>query len=111
MADKMSEETPTQQHRSPQKGETLVDWRLGELEKSYGKIDRKLDLVLDKMNEKESGHLAAIERCGKHGDDIDRLRVDMEGSKRDPVTFWTGIGAAITAVGAAISQALSGRHP
>lgn len=105
------EDTPPHNHRTQREGESLVDWRLRDLESSYGKIERKLDLVLEKMNEKESGHLAAVERCSKHGDEIEKIRDEMDASKRDPLTFWTAVGGAATAAGAVLSQVFGGRHP
>lgn len=96
--------------KSQQHGESLVDWRLRDLESSYSKIEHKLDLVLEKMNEKESGHLAAVERCSKHGEDIKKISELVESSRRDPLTFWTAITGAATALGAVLSQ-IFGKHP
>lgn len=95
-------ETPPRPHRTPSPGESLVEWRVGALEDFTSRMDRKLDKILENQQRKEESHIQAVERCARHGEDIVELKAEVAATRKDPVAFWTAIGAAVASVGTAI---------
>lgn len=72
----MSQDTPPQQMRTPTPGESVLEYRVGRLEETSVRTERKIDRILEKMSEKEAEHKVAIERCSGHGDAIKAIETE-----------------------------------
>jgi hypothetical protein len=72
----MSDKTPTEQMRTPVPGESVLAYRVGMLEQSGVGLHKKVDRILEKMNEKNVDHELAVQRCGKWGKQIEAVYSD-----------------------------------
>lgn len=118
------EDTPPKQMRARSGEHDIVYYRLDELRSDVRDIARKLDSFIDHARDQESDSIRAIERCGRHDEQlkvlhdqvvpaihrrIDEVVVSPDGeAKRDPLTFWTAIGAACAGAGALLNSLLGG---
>lgn len=86
---------------------SLIEYRLDELhtmvrdQMREGKEFRfEVRAFIERQKDAESDHRLAIDRCKKTGQDLEALQAVVANSKSrlDPVTLWTSIGAAATAI-------------
>ncbi len=66
-------ETPASPMPTPLPGEGVLSYRVGQIEHSNASLHKKVDRILDKMNEKNVAHELAVQRCGAWGEKIDRV--------------------------------------
>ncbi len=120
----MSEsETPTNQHPAVRSNHdmTVTDYRLQAMEDSVRILTKEFKRFTDRSYEQDSATKVAIERCSGHGVKIDNLEKSTEdrlrvihrrvdgiktGGKRESVSFWTAVGAALSSAAAWVATYL-----
>lgn len=84
-----------------------IDKTLAAINDTCHSIDKRLSLGDARMNQIDT-HLTATDTRLEEMED-DSTAALKEGARRDPVTFWTSIGASATAVGAILTTIFGGK--
>lgn len=126
----MSEsETPPRQMRARSGEHNLVDYRLDRIEESIRSMTKEVRSFMEHVREHESDSIRAIERCGRHDEQLKALhdtiipaingRVDDAvtavaevaaggGGGRERLSFWTSVGALVAGVGSTLLHFFGG---
>ena len=94
---------------TPLPGEGVLSYRVGQLEHSNASLHKKVDRILDKMNEKDVAHGRAVERCSAWGEQIEKVREEDIPTIHRRIDAVQGSSGAIAASNADASANATGR--
>jgi hypothetical protein len=114
------EDTPPKQMRARSGEHDIVYYRLDEMRSDIRDMAKKLDAFIEHARSHESDSIRAIERCGRHDEQLKTLQdhtipIDAlvaaspeVAQSNGRLSLWTALGALIAAIASGLMQFIGG---